>query len=274
MENIPSIEELVSDRGRFNSFVYTPVIEAVNELNKRSLNQDLSKKVLDLLDNDLPAPFKKKPAAVFFGYATPNYEIRRFISIVDVLESLQPLFLEYIDDKFVPENDRKFSLAKLKFFNGFGKNGGKKIDRKRIIDFYQNNGKKISQVKTLWGQSLMDFHHELFEEDFMSVGNCFYDISSWLGKSDYIPSLYYKNFFRLFIQHGILFENFMLDEKESEFTKTVVLPAFLATLKETGHKPLIVALEPTDIEGDEFWLCYPSKCAPLVEQKMHQCDSI
>jgi hypothetical protein len=57
--------------------------------------------------------------------------------------------------------------------------------------------------------------------------------------------------------HGILFENFMLDDDEIEFTKKIVVPAFETIEKIFGVKPLIVALNPTEIEGSDFWNSYP-----------------
>ena len=53
----------------------------------------------------------------------------------------------------------------------------------------------------------------------------------------------------------------MFEEEEALavllFTKTVFLPAFIAVYKEFGVKPLIVALEPTEIETDIFWMSHP-----------------
>jgi hypothetical protein len=262
------IGKLISDREAFNKFVYTPVDEAIKELKRRQGDKELEKKILKSLDNNLPQPLRDGPRAVFFGHATPNYEIRRFVSIIDLLGGLKVLFMEYLDDKFVPENDRKISLGRLKFFHGKGKKGGDKIDCLKIIDFNSCNGKKISEVKTLWGEPIMEFHHRLFMDIYRPLKSAFYDISPWLRKHGEIPGKYYESVLRLCIKHSIIFENFMLDIKEASFTKDVFLPAFIKVYKETGCKPLIVALEPTEIEGDEFWMCYPPDCEKYTERKV------
>jgi len=79
---------------------------------------------------------------------------------------------------------------------------------------------------------------------------------------------YYTPFTALFIKDAILFENFMLDSKEISFTKDIFLSAFIEVYRKTGCKPLIVALEPTDIEGDEFWPCHPNGKTSSENQQM------
>jgi hypothetical protein len=60
----------------------------------------------------------------------------------------------------------------------------------------------------------------------------------------------------------------MLDVKELTFTKEVFLPAFLRIFNETGKKPMIIALEPTEIESEVFWMCHPAETMSLVEDKL------
>lgn len=260
MEKLPSISDLVKDRARFDSFVYTPIREAIQELARRSKDQGLTKKIENLLHGDIPEPLSRKPRAVIFRQLkTPNYEMRRFVSLVEGLGKLEPLFWEYAADKFTPNNEYKRALGKLLFFGGKGKKGGSKIDALNIIDFNQSNGKQISSLLTLWGQNFVDFHHEFFDTCFRSMPGTSYDSSDWFSHNGRSANGYYKSFLALFIKHGILFENFLLDETEFTFTKDIVLPAFLSVYSETGLKPLVVALEPTSIEGDKFWLCYPGQ---------------
>ena len=76
-----------------------------------------------------------------------------------------------------------------------------------------------------------------------------------------------KPFLTLFLRDAILFENFLLDTSESQFTHNVVLPTIKTIATEIGIKPLIVALEPTEVEGDEFWLSYPHKDRVFVDRK-------
>ena len=63
----------------------------------------------------------------------------------------------------------------------------------------------------------------------------------------------------------------MIDHKqEKEFIRKVFLPAFISILEETGMKPLIVPLEPTEIEGGKFWICYPKEMMSIVKDKLPQ----
>lgn len=256
---IEDIDELVNDRKKFEAFVYTPIDEAVAELDRRRKDVNLVKKVNDFLDWDIPEPLRNGPRAVLFRQlATPNYEVRRFLNIVRLVDSLPPLFWEYYNDKFTSNNEWKRSLGKLFFFGGVGKMGGSKIENINVIEFNKYVGKKISEVRTLWNQSLVEFHHKLFDETCKSfINNEFYDASDWFSKNGEVAKNYYVPFMSLFVQNAILFENFILDVKERTFTRDIFLPAFIKIFQETGYKPLIVALEPTELEDDVFWLCHP-----------------
>jgi len=58
-----------------------------------------------------------------------------------------------------------------------------KIERVNVIDFNSCVGKKISEVKTLWSQLLIEFHHELFEKIYkLSHKDYFYDASAWFKR--------------------------------------------------------------------------------------------
>lgn len=265
------IDELIADREKFTRFVYTPLDEALEEFKKRQNDKELSEVLQKLLPIGAPSPMKNSPKAVMFRQlVTPNYEIRRFLDLIDMVEELDPMFLEYAEDKFTDNNEWKYSLGKMSFYFGQGKKGGEKIQRTRVIDFNSYRGKKLSEVKTLWGQSLIDFHHEFFLEAYGEIlsEDSFFDGSDWFSRSGGQAIDYYKNFLMLFIRDGILFENFLLDTKEVDFTRNVFLPAFIEATLESGVKPLIVALEPTDIESAEFWMCHPASTVSFVHKKM------
>jgi hypothetical protein len=259
----------MSDRKLFDETIYTSLPEALTELDRRRGNIEIEKKVKVLLKNDNPEPFNSGPKAVIFRQlSTPNYEIRRFFSIVNAIEALEPLFWEYHHDKFTSNNEWKHSLGKLFFYHGKGKKDGSKIEAVKIIDFNSSNGKKIKDVQTLWGQSLIDFHHQFFNETFRTGIDSFFDATEWFHRQGGTAAKYYEPFLSLFIRHGILFENFMLDAKEADFTEKVFLPAFISVWKKTGYKPIIVSLEPTDIEGDQFWMCHPGEHKEMIVQKL------
>lgn len=271
-DKVRKIEELVSDRKKFNEFIYTPLDVALKELEERTKDVGLKSLIEKSINTDLPQVlFDKKCAVVFRQLTTPNYEMRRFINLVDTTEDLTPLFWEYKKDKFTDNNEWKYHLAKLSFYGGRGKKGGEKISHVRVVDFNLFRGKMISEVNTLWNQSLVEFHHELFKAAFSGkeINPEFFDASDWFAMSGGNAKDYYENFLKIFVCHAVLFENFMLDEKEFEFTKDIFLPAFLGVIEKFGKKPLIIALEPTELESHKFWMCHPMETQAMVENKMN-----
>src|SRR5690554_6157882 len=141
-----TIDDLVKNRVLFNQFIYTPVEQAIAELNKRRDDEQLKSLVAE--EFTLPAPLQNTQRAVLFRQvATPNHEVIRFLTIAELM-GLPPLFWEYHKDKFVPNNEVKYYLGNLAFYNGRGKKGGAKFEYKKIIDFNSSNGKPIGELKT------------------------------------------------------------------------------------------------------------------------------
>lgn len=270
MDYKDKIEELVSDRKKFNEIIYTPVNEAVAELKKRWTDKNLKERIEKKLGKNIPKLYKKgSRMAICRDVYTPNFELHRFISAADALD-LTPIFGEYKNDKFTSNNLSKYYLGKMGFHFGFGKNGGPKIKYLNIINFNEANGKPLSSVTTSCGQGLVDFHRELFFLRYSQfTKKHFFDISKWFTENGSSAKLFYDNFLTLFIRHGILFENFMLDKKELNFTRDYFLPAFFRVWDNTGKKPLIIALAPTEIEGDLFWFHYPPDILKHVENKLN-----
>lgn len=260
------IEKLICNRDEFNSFVYTPLREALNELKNRENDKELSRKIAEILGKDIPEILTtgKKKAVLFRQIATPNYEIRRFINLIDAIDELDPLFGEYRDDVFFSLNEQKKYWGKIMYFES----PDIMKSHTKIIDFKLAEGKKISEIKTLGGQLLIDFHHNLFNETFIPIKKeVFLNISSWLNDHGKKAKNYYKPILFWFLQHAVLFENFVLtDEKELQFVKNIFLPAFIDVYIETGHKPLIVNLLPTEIEDKTFWYCYPKSVEEHIKK--------
>ena len=260
------LNRVMSDRKRFEAFVYTKLDDALKILEERENIE---------VDFDLPEEFQNgKRAVLFRQLATPNFEIMRFLTIVSEFPKiLKAVLFEYHHDKFTTQNDVKYFLGKMHFYNGIGKKGGAKVDTHKVIEFNGNDGKSLRDVVTTWGQSLVDFHRELFNawnNDKHEV--IFFDASEWFkGKG---PKEYYEDFLKIFIKNGILFENFVLQSKKEEwFTREVFLPVFIKVWIKTGYKPLIVSLAPTDIEGDGFWHYYPNHHRLVVEEKINNTKS-
>ncbi len=69
----------------------------------------------------------------------------------------------------------------------------------------------------------------------------------------------------MFTCFGILFENFLTSkDSEGDFTKETILPAIENVMNLVGVKPLIVPIEPIDMETDKHWISYHPKIKVLI----------
>lgn len=263
MLKIGDYNKIISDRNLFNQIVYTPLSDAVRLLEKRRGDPVLVAKVKKLLDDNIPKIFRNNKCAIMARQlATPNFENIRFISLAKEV-GLHPIFLEYFDDKFTSVNKYKHSLGRLHVQNKIDKNGDRCVEKITIIDFGKADGKKLKEIKTLWGESLIDFHKKLFAFHKLN-GFSFFEETDWYKKKNEKPIDFYVRFFLLITCFGILFENFLVlkGDTESEFTKNVILPALEKVINLTGVKPLIVPVEAIDLETDEFWYYH----LPIVKE--------
>ena len=247
----------MSDRNIFNQIVYTPLSEALRLLDERQKDSELMAKVEKLLKGDIPEVFKNKKCGIFARQiATPNNESLRFLSIAKE-HNLYPIFFEFHDDKFTPNNNVfKHSLAQLCVQKKLDCNGNDYSEKITIVDFNKHGGKKFKNIKTLWAEPLVDFHRKLFESSSSNIKDfCYYDASDWYERNGKKATNYYTNFLMLFICHGILFENFeTLKNSEGDFTQNILLPSLEKVINLIGIKPIIVPLQPLDLETDNFWL--------------------
>ncbi len=243
----------------------------MRELLERERDKQLEEYVEKSLPDGLPDAMKgHKTFALFRHLATSNYEIHRFAMVADAFPEFKPLILEFAEDKFNDRNEWKYFLGKLRFHKGVDKHGQPIVEHLGIINFNESNNKPISSLHTHWGERFVDFHHRLFNTSFPQLKDNVYDLSDWLKNIAPSAKEYYKTFFTLFLRDGILFENFIPEGKEFTFTRDVILPALLEIQEETGKKPLVVALEPTDIEGDQFWLSHPHAVKSSIDATPRQ----
>lgn len=135
----------------------------------------------------------------------------------------------------------------------------------RIIDFGKTENQPIETIKTKWGESLADFHHRLLTIAGLSIELS--DASSWYKSNGKKAAGYYDKFLSLFLCHGILFENFITNEEEDRFSKSVVFPAFKQVVDHFGIKPLIVPLVPHETASTIYWRCYPAE----LEEEVAKC---
>lgn len=254
--SIGDYDKIMSDRNIFNQIVYTPLSETLRLLDERQKDPELMAKVEKLLKGDIPEVFKKNVCGVLSRHvATPNHESRRFMSIAKEF-NLYPVFFEYHDDKFTPNNNIfKHSLAQLCIQKKLDCNGNDYSEKITIVDFNKHGGKKLKEILTLWGEPLIDFHRKLFKlYNKNDKSFSFYDGSDWYKRNGGKAIDYYVNFLFLFVCNGVLFENFLFSDKiEKEFTRKIILPALEKVINLSGVKPLIIPLESFDLEAESFW---------------------
>lgn len=266
MSLIGDYNQIMSDRKIFNDVVYTPLSEAIKLLEERRNNPELIAKVEKLLNGDIPGVLKNNKCAVLCRQiATPNYDSLLFVSVASD-NNLKPTFFEYIDDKFVSDNEFKHSLGQLRIHKGIDKAGNFIEEKISVIDFNKSNGKKIKDLITLEGESLVQFHKKLFNVHNINPNDLFFiDGSDWVNKNGKKATEYYSNLFLFFVCHGILFENFFITKNsEGDFTKNILLPAIKRVIEITGVKPLIVPISPIDLEENRHCFSYDQVIKPLL----------
>ncbi len=252
--------KIMSNRKLFDQMVYTSLPEALIILDKRRKDSELMAKVEKLLNGDIPEILKAQKCGVQFRQiATPNNDTKHFLKITKEF-GLTPVFMEYHDDKFSSNNSFKRSLGQLHIQGPLNKKNEYRIEKITIMDFNKHNGKKLTNVLTNKSEKLTDFHRKLFEVCDLHHQACnFYDTSKWIESHGAKPCEYYPNFLLFFTCFGILFENFLLGKDEGEFTKTVILPAMEKVGELTGVKPLIVPMEPFEVEDSDYWTYYDER---------------
>ena len=244
--------------------IYTPLSVAKKEIWKRWNDKALRKKVEDFLGGDVPKTLRNKPKAVLARHvASPNNEFVRFLDLSKIID-LEPACLEYLGDKFRAENQDKYYLGKLFFCNGLGKKWGEKTIVIKDINFNESEGKKFSKIKTIWGEDFVSFHHRLLKGIIKNYKKLISDESKWVKKNGKTPSLFYEKFMALFICFGVLFEDYLENKNEKEFTNKIVLPTFKRIYDQFGMKPLIVKIYPSENENDLFWRYYPKEIRNII----------
>lgn len=252
--------ELVSSRQAFNTLVYTPLSKIESEIKDRAKDKKLNAYIGSELV-DVPQCFSVPRAVLSRSVATYNYEMIRFLDIVKDLDTLTPLVWEYHKDTFTPNvNKLKHNIGKLTI----EKRSKNQVAKQTIVDFNVANGKKFSDLRTVWGDNFIDFHHSTFPNKID-----LHDATDWYKAHGAAVEKYYKKKLILFLRHGVMFENFLLkDTSENPFITDIFLPAFQEIERETGHKPLITVLEHPEDEGLDHWMHYEEKILTLVKDKL------
>lgn len=235
--------------------IYTPLSVAKKEIWKRWNDKKLRKKVEKHL-GDIPKPFRKEPRVVLSrSIITPNQEFFYFLDLARNTK-LEPIGLEGVEDKFCTKNSDKVSLAKLSFYDKKDiknkiRNAESKKSVVKIIDMMSSDGKRFCDIKTFWGENMVDFHHRLLNHYNSEIET--FDDFRWFASKGKKGSInqYYENFFVFFLCHGILFENFITKKNEKIFTDDVVINSYKKVVKSLGVKPLVVPL--LHLEDEDHW---------------------
>jgi len=253
--------------------IYTPIEELREELRRRSSDKKLRREVEDFVGGDMLRLFGKRPKAVLSQYViTPGHNVFSFFELAKKV-NLEPLLLEYPDDKLVAKNLEKYLLGLLYFSDTRQLTSFANVPRIKIIDYNSEEGKKIKVSKTLWGEGLLEFHHQLFNAVFPGNLNIIHDFSGWFKATRHLTEYYYLYFLSLFICHGVLFENIEIDGREEDFSKTKILPSFYKLTEHFGLKPLIHPLIPLDTYEDLYWWCYPEAALEVALTHIKQTNA-
>jgi hypothetical protein len=237
--------------------IYTDAILAGDTIRSRWQDTALRANVEAAFLTGIPGGLPQEPAAAIWRQVgTPDDEFRRFLQVAQ-RAALKPVCLEFLEDKFSARNFTKYSLANLAFKQGVDKNKHIFVEREKIIDFAQADGKRMKDVTTLWGASLSDFHREFLCSVFPQMSGAVIDISDWLKAGGSGPKEFYVGILSLAVSHIVLFEDFDLLESEMGFVHEVVMPAYEEVEKRFGLKPMIVRIsEQGEHAADEYWWCY------------------
>lgn len=235
----------------------TPLDDAVIELKQRGKDGDLRLKVEDYLNNDIPSYFRDEQIGYLARHvATPNFETIHFLNICKQ-QNLPAFIGQDSGDIFVSHNDLKRALGKLAI-HASDRQDDPIFTYNTIVDFYTIQGKYFRDIKTLWGESLIEFHNNLFSQFYETSVNIF-DDANWVDRNHRGNLLeHYKKFLSLLVVHGVMFEYYLKNDlRELKFVKEILIPAFIYVEERFGHRPLIVSLVRN---GEEFkdWYGYPN----------------
>lgn len=229
--------------------------EAREEVARRKNDQELKKGIEAELGKHFLKGFGDFPRGISFRQLCSPDNGFMFFYQCSKYVGLDPLIMEYLDDMFVSFNEEKKGLGRLRIIQKDGKKTT--VD---IINFHENEKRKLGDVITKTNDSLADFHHNLFKISGVQVD--FLEVSEWVHNIGRAAEYYYY-FLLHFISHGVLFETFSLEEREGEEAKFVndVITLNLEKIeKKFSLKPIIVRLYPEDQNDDEdfYWWSYPS----------------
>lgn len=240
------------------NYYLTPA-EAAKELLRRRELPQLDQRVSDYLKGDIPSHLtnSSKPIACLFrNVFTPDYELDIFMKHAEAIGA-RPVLAEYTQDRFVGQNEDKYVLGKLLFYLNTDANGHVNMHGFKIINYKEEEGVRICDVKTLWGESLVAFHHRILNKWHPEYANNIVDMSDWAQRNGGRANIYYDYIFALFICHAILFDNYRDTGTEGKFLRNIFLPSFQRVSEYFGMQPLICPIQAPEDENNPKWWGYP-----------------
>lgn len=240
------------------NYYLTPA-EAAKELLRRRELPQLNQRVYEYLKGDIPDQLSDSCAPIaclFRNVFTPDYELDIFVKHAEAIGA-RPVLAEYTQDRFVAQNEDKYVLGKLLFYLNTDANGHVNMHGFKVINFNQEKGVRICDIKTLWGESLVEFHHRILQQWHPECMNNIVDMSDWTQRNGGRAIVYYNSVFALFIRHAILFDNYRDTGTEGEFFTRVFLPSIQRVAEYFGMQPLICPIHAPEDENNPKWWGYP-----------------
>ncbi|MEI8206077.1 MAG: hypothetical protein WCG03_04295 [Kiritimatiellales bacterium] len=235
--------------------------EATEEIRCRREHPALLRTVEQHLGSRFPSFFNDGPKALYFPpVVSPNTWLHHVNETAEQM-GLSPICFECTGDKFCSDNYTKLHLGYLRFFHRRDRNGLAITTRMPIVDMNAAGGRRFKEIHTLWGEELVSFHHRLTATIFPDIEVS--DMSEWAESWGGVEA-YYDAYLSLCVGHCVLFESFLMNSYERDFTENVFIPAFKRVTERFGFKPLIVPLEPIEGPIDLYWYSYPESIKPLV----------
>jgi hypothetical protein len=233
--------------------LYTPLAD-VDRMQADQRTEDLIAEVLAFAR--APATLTwllcSHPLVLSRHVATANFEALRFLELARAC-GRSPLILEWPHDWFAyAVNASKRQLAKLPIEVA---GQASKVRNVRVTRFTPDR-RRLCDLSCIDGTSLVNFHHGLLAAvagptilNRVVNATAFYEAD--------LPRSHYERLFALMTCMGVLADSYPLHGPEERFTEEVVAPAFEATVRRFGARPIVVRLLPAETECETFWEWYP-----------------
>jgi hypothetical protein len=245
---------------------YSTLSEAIAELERRRKDPELRKRVEDYLEGDVPEHFNGEPILYLARHvATPNQETRVFLELSDHL-NFQAVIGQDPQDIFVSNNELKRAFGKLPVVTGTDRNGNELYEYVTVLDFNEAQGKRLHELKTYGGLSLVDFHNDLFDHVYAEKP-IIRDEALWIDRQHRGNMLkHYKKCLALYVVHGILFEYFLtFDSNEQRLIAEIIAPAYDHIRETFGVGPLITPPVTPSVELRN-WESYPKRILDVAKK--------